>query len=142
MTTENKIKELLNKLIKLGWKPRGYETNEINIEDATQYEWKIYIKFWTEDKNNYRRAIYTLRDLVSLESGLWQFICEKWLYNKDNKDFINRMYLDEAEMKYIGNDRHLYNYNYEFWIMLSSIEEDIEQFLIDNMTTEWAKPSH
>lgn len=112
------LEQLLNKLIERWRKPRGKKRTYIEHEsnDFEIYLWERCT--WELDDVN----IYSLRDLVSKESWLWQFVCEKLLvykkitYNLD--DIINKYY-----------DIMTPNYR----IMLSSIQDDLEKFLLDNI---------
>lgn len=77
-----------------------------------------------ESIGSYLSWYYSLNDLCSIDSGLRQFVCEKWLYE----------------------EQALENYRINMWVapltdhrkpeyrlMLSSIQEDKEKFLIDNI---------
>ena len=113
------LEELLNKLIQMGWKPRGEKLNWMNFEHE---KWNKRFVFWWEDKSGTAEYNeYSLRDLVSMESWLWEFVCEKRLYNKDK-------YYQTIEKWYVFTTR-----DYEYRLMLSSIQENIEKFLLDNI---------
>ena len=60
------------KMQDLWWKPWGYDI-KITI--------KSHPIFWFEI---YGKTIYSIRELVSIESGLRQFVCEKWLYREES----------------------------------------------------------
>lgn len=125
------INFLIDRLIKKGWKPRWYED---------VYEFKLYklwytiarpqkqkmISFATETRHyiNWTDYIwykwYSLRELVSKESWLRQFVCEKEFLKEEfiQGDYINSDYsqpsfrLCECAMK---------------------DETDLESFLLENI---------
>jgi len=72
------MEELLNKLIEKGWKPFGKDQKfGIWIETSPYKKIRVCLK-----KPDYDYYVYSYRDLVSKESGLWQFVCENKLVNK------------------------------------------------------------
>lgn len=70
---------------------------------------------------------YSIRDLVSDESGLWKFICQKKLY-KDQDTM--REYVSKSSVN-IG----YFPRNEEYWQLCCALIDkgDIEQFLSDNL---------
>ena len=127
----NQLEQLLNSLIKIWWKPWNVDVNcdiSIKIENNRI---KIYfeLKTWVIVSNS---GGMSLRELVSLESWLWQFCMEKWLYKKDN-GLIER-YPDA------NKDDHSFHYSggYQYRLLESALvpEEELAQFLIDNIKTE------
>lgn len=119
MTLEAK----LQKLIELWWKPFGSSR-------GNQIKWtglaNLYIYTdWRQDEQK-----VTLNDLCSIDSGLRQFVCDKSLY-KDNHDSIVRNYFDGDW----NDDNSLYEiFNERYRLMLSSIQENKEKFLLDNIS--------
>lgn len=73
------LENLLNSLIQRGRKPWGKEYTAIDIAQDGRHE---CLMFWNIPKR-YMKA-YPLRELVSLESGLWNFVCENELYKEDD----------------------------------------------------------
>ncbi len=71
---------LLHSLIKRGWKPWGKGYTAIDVIQDGREE---CLMFW--DIPNRKMQAYTFRSLVSLESGLWQFVCENKLHKKQEK---------------------------------------------------------
>ena len=68
------LETLLNSLIKRGRKPFGEEATRIDVENNA-----IIITpddFFSDDKK------VSIRDISSLGSGLWQFVCRNKLYKK------------------------------------------------------------
>jgi len=62
----------------------------------------------------------SLNDLCSIDSWLWQFVCEKWFYDWEYIDIIYRWYTTSEK-----DPAHR--------LMLSSIQEDKEKFILDNI---------
>lgn len=128
MKTMKELEILLNKLIELGWKPWKWWYNYIEVEVL---KWKIYIKYCRMNYNDNVYAIrYSLRDLVSLESWLWQFLC--WL-DKNYLPLCSKcnIRLESNNDKIKSDVRYEEEVNYR--LMLSSIQEDITKFLLDNI---------
>jgi len=76
------LETLLTSLVQRGWKPRDREITSIKLDqEFTKSEWKTVFycncKYWF--------WFYAdLRWIVSLESWLWQFVCENKFYNPTN----------------------------------------------------------
>lgn len=157
---ENKLKELLNTLIKKGWKPRWYED---------VYEFKLYklwytiarpqkqkmISFATETRHyiNWNDYIwykwYSLRELVSRESWLWQFCIANHLLKKysdlwDDNEYViwrrqNWMDWKTTDWEYIDEDYDSDTYHqdesYQRWLIESSLkdESELEDFLLNSI---------
>ena len=99
------LEKLLNKLIEKGWKPFGWE----EVREAKKWRYNN-LCYWFDS----HPELYHIRRLVSIESWLWQFVCENKLLEPD----------------------HMREYNwYEYWIIQSALcdEEDLEKFLLDNI---------
>ena len=119
------MEELLNKLIKGWWKPR-WENEPIYMLSSK----KLYIP----DTMEVNRS---LRDLVSKESGLWQFVCENWIIENWKKvhDYVIKLitYSDENHCWWYGMC------NAEYYMMMSALcdEDKLEKFLLENIKIEW-----
>lgn len=138
------MEKLLNKLIEKGWKPFGREPKKhwwIYCMETDMYE--FWIKFYVDDLNwiweffSYETSI---RNVVSKESGLWQFVCENgmiWRWDritkrKKVKDTDSRSW---EEVIYYSV---IWSYNetdYQYRLIETALldEKDIEQFLLDNI---------
>lgn len=119
------MEELLNKLIKKWWKPFGdydiAEFNQIaNTFVAINYESKVI-------------GQPKLRQIVSKESWLWQFVCENKLVKVKDKKIRYRYEDIERTQNYFSW------YWYEYRIIESALcnEEDLEKFLLDNIKVKW-----
>lgn len=115
---EWKLEPLLNRLIEM-WNYYwfGLRTKEIHI-------------FWTSIqfiqyngvRNQREDNRYNLNDLCSLDSGFWQFVCEKGLYSSCEDVRINDSLWNEYNMD-----------DFNFWLMRSAIEKDKVAFILDNV---------
>ena len=97
-----------------------------NIEIETYQDmhgdtWYDITLYW----DGFERENVSLNDLCSIDSGLWQFVCNEWLLNIEN----------HGEDWYLNWDWHetYMNDEWEYRIMKSSIQEDKEKFLLENI---------
>ena len=130
---ENKLEQLLNSLIEKGWFPR-WEREPIYMLSSK----KLYIP----DTMEVNRS---LRDLVSKESWLWQFVCENgmveewwyvngWCYHNDYDEY------DEWDWETYDKElRRFYDKNYEYRLIESALcdEDKLEDFILGNIKVEW-----
>ena len=109
------MEELLNKLIEKGWKPRWLEAKGF---DGEMYYVELFEHYgnWTIFFDGVE---YSLRELVSEESWLWQFVCENKL----------------VSIKWYSYNEAYYDSNYEYRLIESALcnEKDLEKFLLDNI---------
>ena len=77
------LEELLNTLIQRGWKPFGewidrspYYNCDVGVYERVH--WKKIVRFYSKHHKHPK----TLRQLVSKESWLWQFVCENGMRPK------------------------------------------------------------
>ena len=121
---ENKLEQLLNSLVGVWWKPR-WLLNEIEyihaFNDVNQW-WRVEISY---GDHWYYKA---LRQIVSKESWLWQFVCENGMMDNlcETRYWRNHFELDEIE----------YNQpDYQYWVIESSLkdESELEEFLLNNI---------
>ena len=129
------LETLLNSLIQRGRKPFNYLWTVERIEVDDDFEIAIIFTTWEFIYN-------TLRDLVVLESWLWQFVCERWFCRYDeNADYrrdkltIHPLCLDCEEKTLEGN----WDSDPEYRLIESSLipEEELWKFLVDNIVVEW-----
>lgn len=128
----NELEKLLNKLIELGY----------NYWEGKHKLWEIMIDYRIDDDDEYETHIVglcegkwwnrvwfkdiSLNDLVGIDSGLWQFVVENELFNE--KQFYKYIWLEYwTDGDYYQPDK------YKYRLMLSSIEADKTQFLLDNI---------
>lgn len=125
------LETLLNSLIQRGRKPWGKLVNGVFYIHSKSL--LIYLNVINEPKRQIRQDSF--RELVSLESGLWQFVCNNWLY-KNNLDKYREWFIDdESKNKVIGYDHSYYQYR----LLESALipEEELAKFLVDNIVVEW-----
>ncbi len=117
------LEKLLNSLIQRGWKPAGFP-GESEIKISEDQDVVLYMN--TEDVTLAVKV--KLRNLVSLESGLWQFVCQnKLLSDKvDMQDYVEDSYWFR---------RCPFDTNWMYRIMQSALysEKDLPQFLVENI---------
>lgn len=142
-----KLTDLLNKLIEKWWKP-FWKNAKYWISNKAHYtkRWMKDNEMYLRSKSWYAYFFFTINDLCSIDSWLWQFVCKNNFYRQHNDDryfqeIHTRLWYDWWPM------RNEFDYtDYEYRLMLSSIQEDKEKFLLDNIlipknkdVTFWAK---
>lgn len=112
------MEELLNKLIEKGWKPFGKRNKLYAVEDGIYILGRI-----ASDWNT-----YDLRQIVSKESWLWQFVCENDLIDNIAECWYWRNHFELDEIEYNQPD-------YEYRLIESALkdESELEQFLLSNI---------
>ena len=129
---EKKLEQLLEKLLELWRKPNWKEYNHIHAEAN-----RIMSDFWTfyrfcnyvEDGSINRCLNLKLREIVSINSGLWQFACE----NKLIKPQVYAWYFYREWMW-----KEVCKEDYEFRLIESSLidESGLESFILDNIKVD------
>ena len=105
--------ELLQKLEDLWWKPY----------------WKSIAELTETEKN--------IRLLTSLSSWLWQFVCENGMVKEGHK---HERILDPTFWEWWADcKRQEHDWNYWYRLIETSLknENELEQFLLDNIKVEW-----
>lgn len=137
------LEELLNTLCERWWEPFGKTpvniTQWYSAETYCKYFDKRCIHIHREDDIEYdeededirrprRTDEFSLRELVSKESGLWQFVCEKDLIK--SKWDSNYTYFNIH-----GTWKAYEHWNYEYRLIESSLcdEDKLEEFLLQNI---------
>ena len=125
------MEELLNKLIKKWRKPFWRETKH-ELSSWVVYD-TIDIK-WKGDIRVIDRRHHHIRELVSKESGLRQFVCDNGLLN------VNKKYEWEYWTQSYKRNWEEYTHEFSRWcenyrIIESSLkdEKDLEDFLLENI---------
>ncbi len=118
------LENILNSLIKMGWKPFGMEINAEHI-DRIIIEWSTMRIIFKWDWEHIER----LRTLVSQESWLWQFVVENGMI-KGNDDVRIKNYRWDNEC-----DTNCCYDDYEYRLIESALvpEEGLGKFLVDNI---------
>ena len=127
------MEELLNKLIERGWKPFG----KIPVDINQWCSWETYCKYfgkrcihihreddieYDEDDEDIRKPRrtddFSLRELVSKESWLWQFVCKNGMVKKEQNVFEN-----------------YWKDKYEYWLCKCALkdESELEDFLLNSI---------
>lgn len=121
------MEELLNKLIEKGWCPIWKEYTwphkpSISLNgDNVHWLQFYYNERWDWD---YRlQKVFTLREIVSINSGLWQFVCENGMrkerppYNRDSDTYWFTIQ------------------EYQYRLIESALkdESELEKFLLNNI---------
>lgn len=116
------LETLLNSLVQRDWKPQNQQV------DFCEYK---FWKFRFLKKSGQIVCMRSLRELVSLESGLWNFVCENELYKED----------DCWEWRFTFDGVRFFYYKSlpKFRLLESALipEEELGQFLVDNIKVEW-----
>lgn len=125
------LETLLNSLVQRGRKPKGREVVLIQLDqEFTKSEGKTV--FYCSCKDWF--WFYAdLRWIVSLESGLWQFVCENWL----RKDQTSTSYWSRREW---GEKEKMCRENqFEYRLIESALipEDQLAKFLLSNIVIEW-----
>ena len=123
---ENKLEQLLNSLIEKGWEPFGITCTD--FIKGTGLEWipsycfnphpHMWFPWWTR---KYHRP--SLRQIVSKESWLWQFVCENGL---NNTALGLRSFWVKKWYKYL---------DYQYRLIEASLkdESELEDFLLNSI---------
>lgn len=123
------MEELLNKLIEKGWKPFGMKCTfeYVDILCNQPYRFKhLNAGFWA-----------SLRELVSKESMLWQFVCENGIVNEKHR---HERILDPIFWEWWADcKRQEHDWDYWYRLIESALcdEDKLEQFLLKNIKIEW-----
>lgn len=136
---ENKLEQLLNKLIEKGWCPMWKEYTwphkpfiSLNGDNVHWLQF-YYNERWDWD---YRlQKVFTLREIVSINSGLWQFVCEHWMVKTYmNIEHESRRHSDKKHTPVWAFDNQSY-----YYLIESSLkdESELESFILDNIKIEW-----
>ena len=121
------LEKLLNSMIKKWWKPWGKEYTAIDIIQDGREE---CLMFWDVPKR--QMQAYTFRSLVSIESGLWQFVCKNKL-NKKTDNFWENVSKTSTNIWW-------FNHNHQYRLLESALipEKELAKFLLDNIMIEWS----
>ena len=122
------LETLLNSLVQRDWKPWN--------EKADFCEYKFW-KFRFLKKSGQIVCMYSLRELVSLESGLWQFVCSHLLIWPNKSDWMKNA--DIGDDWYITTNEYYTALNHEYRLLESALipEEELGKFLVDNIKLKW-----
>lgn len=117
------LEKLLNKLIEKGRDPFG------NYRDIiTRYKYDERFFEFNHEWDN----MVSIRELVSKESWLWQFVYENNLIKTKGKK------IKISTEDFDGYKGFFILYWYEYWLAMSALcnEENLEKFLLDNIKVD------
>ena len=114
----NTLEQILTELVKRWRQPRGKTIVKRTVASAENG-----VIIHTNDS----AMSYSIRELVSVESGFWKFICQKKLYKEQ-----------DTMWEYVSKSSTNIGYfprNHEYREICCTLldKEYIEQFLIDNL---------
>lgn len=119
------LENLLNHLIQMWWKPFG-QSRCLSIEHLNNYYFELNCgNVWLGK---------SLRELVSIDSWLWQFVCVNELLA--DKDFPN-YYQDTSGLRNRSIDNDWY---YRIMRISCIKEENLKDFLLNHIavSTSWS----
>lgn len=110
-----------------GWNPWGIDTVDIDLFSVDFKRKNIhiwYMDYSNPEKENYEQEFKSFRELVSLESGLRQFVSERKLFERNLNVWTNH-----------GMQREYDIYDHTYWVIESAlcIEEDLSEFLVNSI---------
>lgn len=118
------LEKLLNSFIQRGWKPANFPgKSEIKISE----DGDVVLYMNAEDVTLAVKV--KLRNLVSLESGLWQFVCENELTHWYNWEEWKYTEIFPWDYRDYPADEHKYR------LLESALipEKELAKFLVDNI---------
>lgn len=126
------MEELLNKLIEKGWKVFGmWKKRKVFAR------WDKTVSFSYQDDEWIEFYTYLIRDVVTKESWLWQFVCENGMVRLDTDSWESDSYLCYYNIDgYPKDDRfEMERDDYRFRLIESALkdESELEDFLLDNI---------
>ena len=122
------LENLLNSLIKRGWKPWGEKSKKIIIRVSRIF---VYNSEWYINPEGKH-----IRSIVSLESGIWQFVCANALH----KHTWDELVLNPSwRPDWLSADWSFFCWDSEYRLLESALipEEELAQFLLDNIKVAW-----
>lgn len=118
------LENLLNSLIKRGWKPWGEKSKKIIIRASRIF---VYNSEWYINPEGKH-----IRSIVSLESGLWQFVCDRSLLKS-----IWKARAKEPSISALGFKSEVLALSFEpeYRLLESALipEKELVKFLVENI---------
>ena len=128
------LETLLASLVKRGRKPKDREVVLIQLDqEFTKSEWKTV--FYCSCKDWF--WFYAdLRWIVSLESGLWQFVCINDLYKYSSDELVLN---PSWRPDWLSSDWSFFCGDSAYRLLESALipEEGLGKFLVDNIIVKW-----
>lgn len=129
------LETLLNSLIQRGWKPfKSSNLNYCNVVGKFVYFYTIKNPNKTTENLVYESLAVPLRLITTIESGLWQFVCERQLWGNERGYWLR---CHSHPLDYEAD--YSWKFNYEFRLLESALipEEELGEFLVDNIKIQW-----
>ena len=126
------LENLLTSLVQRGRKPWGIEWVD---RIFCAYSKPMLVGYDNTGKPIWPLNPRSLRELVSLESGLWQFVCDNKLYKETNKSWQSwGVYVNSVNVVEFCSCSLP-----QFRLLESALipEEELGKFLVDNIKVEW-----
>lgn len=129
------MEQLLNKLIEKGWTKKAHHLYGLpnrpfirRVKDSIHWVEFYYYEWWDNEAKLVK--IYSLRDIVSVDSGLWQFVCENRMVKKDDGHIARIINLYKSDEAIVDGWWNCY-----YWLMICSTldESELESFILDNI---------
>ena len=134
------LEKLLNSLIKRGWKPfENSNLNHCNSDGKFIYFYTIRIPNRLTASLVYESLAVPLRLITTIESWLWQFVCDKELVQHKTSEKIIKRYVKEVIERegwdIIEADIICTDLDPEYRLLESALipEEELGKFLVDNI---------
>ena len=128
----DKLIELLNELIRKWWKPRWKIDMEFMymLWDKEHPIYTLFFKWWASWVISAIEQ-HHIRELVSKESWLWQFVWENG-YNLYKKNYFH--WFSKYGLKWEYWDTS----DFEYYVLESALcdEDKLEEFLLENIKVE------
>lgn len=128
------LERLLIDIIDKGWNPWGIDRDTIVYLELDIKNMNIHIRYTILDEQDESSfsAIKSIRDLVSLESWLWSFLCDnKLIKQNSNQRILNPIHWPEwADCGWSIQSNEM-----QFRLIQSSLisENELAEFLIKNI---------
>ena len=132
------LEQLLNSLIQKGWR---IENPKARISDVKYMYWlrELRIVYETDRRDAVRQ--YPIRFLVSKESWLWQFVCDREHRFIDKKNYEGIRLDKRLKNPYVDYDgvnteyEWITSLDYQFRLIESSLkdESELEDFLLNSI---------
>ena len=123
----------MNSLIEKGWKPYGIEQyDRFIIESAWDmcFRWKYP---WADGESafDYNYDYFKIRELTSIESWLWQFVCENGMVEDQKRNW----WQPHWDKSTYDDDIRFEPNKYQYRLIESSLkdESELEDFLLQNI---------
>ena len=123
------LEELLNKLIEKGWKV--FWDDKINKIKYIEHEWRLKYVFFSETSSFCRT--YSIREISSMSSWLWQFVCENGMIKNEK---LTHNWVSQIEWGLdVDCKRKITPKGYQYRLIESALcdEDKLESFILENI---------